>query len=312
MPVDVPQFGLGLVGTGPFGHHLLDRLSFREDLKVVAACAADRQRLDAIAACDVHPQPQEVVSNPRAQIVYFADTPTAELVESAIRRHCAVVLATTAGLTASDLCHLAEVASECQSLAVVEQPRRWDDDFLCAKAVFDLGHLGRIERIRLAIHETGLPGERFAAGVLRELGCHWLDQLLVFAAGACKSAMLRKFYHAGGATEAGFLATLEFEDGTSAVLEVQTASLLSLRTGWLLEGSHGAYRAGRRYSKAADGEIIDEPVTVPETSRDPFLDHLVKATAGDPSACGALVPLSHAARTVSLFEQLEAASEPTA
>jgi predicted dehydrogenase len=148
--------------------------------------------------------------------------------------------------------------------------------------------------------------------VLRELGCHWLDQLLVFAAGACKSTMLRKFYHAGGATEAGFLATLEFEDGTSAALEVQTASLLSLRTGWLLEGSHGAYRAGRRYSKAADGEIIDEPVTVPETSRDPFLDHLVKVMAGDPSVCGALVPLSHAARTMSLIEQLEAASEPAA
>lgn len=308
MPLDVQQYGLGLIGAGPFSHHLLDRLLLREEMVAVAVCPGDRKRSGLGPSCEVYEQPQDVVNCSRTQIVYFADAAPVELVESAIRQRRVVVLSDPTGLSAADLNHLAGLAAANQSIAVVEESRRCDDDFQSAKLAFDLGHLGQLERIRVGIHETALPGERFATGVLRELGYHWLDQLLVFATGQPQLVALRKFCNPDRTCEVGFLAQIDFLDGISAVVEVQTTSLLSLRTGWLLEGTAGAYRAGRRYSKTADGEIVDEPIPAATTSGDPFLDNLVKAMAGDQFAVAALVPLSHAARTMAVVEQLEAAT----
>lgn len=306
MPADVKQYGLGLIGPGPFSHHLLERLLLREDLKAVAAWFGSQpDRPNSPPGCEVHSQPRAVIESPRTEVVYFAEAASPDLIELAIQSGKGVVLTTTIGLTSSELFRLADLAAASGTLAVVDESRRWDEDFLGAKAVFDAGRLGQLQRVRIAIHETSLPGEAFPKGVLRELGGHWLDQLLAFTTSDPESVLLRRFYGTTGAADVGFLATIDFKEMISAVVEVQAASLLSLRTGWLLEGTTGAYRAGRQYSKTADGEIIDEPVTVPALSADPFLDKLVKSLAGDQADSLQLVTLPHAARTLALLELLE-------
>jgi scyllo-inositol 2-dehydrogenase (NADP+) len=309
MPVDVKQYGLGLIGAGPLSHHFLERLLLRKDLKAVAAWFGSQpDRPNSPPGCDVHSEPRGVIENPRTEVVYFAEPASPDLIELAIEFGKSVVLTSTIGLTSGELSRLAGLASAKELLAVVDEPRRWDEDFLGAKAVFDAGRLGKLQRIRLAIHETSLPGETFSNGVLRELGGHWLDQLLVFTTTDPQAIQFRRFYGTNGTVDVGFLATIDFSDGISAIVEVQTASLLSLRTGWLLEGAMGAYRAGRQYSKTADGEIIDEPVTIPALRADPFLDNLVKAVAGDQTGSLQLVTVSHAARTSALIELLEHAA----
>jgi scyllo-inositol 2-dehydrogenase (NADP+) len=308
MSADVKQYGVGVIGTGPFRHHILERLLLRDDLSAVAACPGDHPPQSAtLRCCESYSQPHDVIDSSRTHIVYFADPAPVDLLESALQRHKCIVLTSTNGLGACDLRLLAQLAASNGTIAVIDEPRRWDDDFRCAKSVFDAGHLGKLERARLAIYETALPGEVFPAGALRELGSHWLDQLLVFAAHEAQSVRLQQFHKRAGTSELGFLASVDFQDGLSAVIELQTASLLSLQTGWLLEGTSGAYRAGRRHSKTPDGEIVDEPVNVPAISADPFLDHVVKAMAGDQTALATLVPLSHAARAIGLIEMLEEA-----
>ncbi|MDB5341955.1 MAG: dehydrogenase [Schlesneria sp.] len=306
MPADIKQYGLGLIGAGPFSHHLLERLLLRKDLMAVAACFGSQPaRPNSPLDCEVHSQPRAVIENPRTQIVYFAEPASPDIIELAIQYGKVVVLTSTIGLTSGELSRLAGLAAVRGILAVVDEPRRWGDDFLSAKAVFDAGQLGKLQRVRLAIHETSLPGETFSNGVLWELGGHWFDQLLVFTTTVPEAVQLRRFYGTTGTADVGFLATIDFREGISAVVEVQTASLLSLRTGWLLEGATGAYRAGRQYSKTPDGEIIDEPVTVPVLRSDPFLDNLVKSLAGDQTGSSQFVTLSHAVRTSVLIELLE-------
>lgn len=306
MPADVKQYGLGLIGAGPFSHHFLERLLLRKDLKAVAAWfGSEPVRPNPPPGCEAHSQPRAVIESPRTQVVYFAESASPDLVELAIQCGKAVVLTSSIGLTSGELSRLASLASASGLLAVIDEPRRWDEDFLGAKAVFDAGRLGKLQRVRLAIHETSLPGEDFSNGVLRDLGGHWLDQLLAFTTSDPEAIQLRRFYGMTGIADVGFLTTIDFREGISAVVEVQTASLLSLRTGWLLEGAMGAYRAGRQYSQTPDGEIIDEPVTIPALSADPFLDNLVKAMAGDQTGLLQLVTLSHAARTSALIELLE-------
>lgn len=301
MPPDLTKYGIGVIGAGPCSHHLFERLSLREDLKAVTAWFGESaQRPVVQSSCELLSQPRIVIEDARTQIVYFAESAPRNLVELAIQHRKPVVLTTTAGLRSSDLEHVAALAESQGTIAILDASRRWDDDFLNAKSVFDSGGFGKLERLRLAFHETAMPGETFPGGILPELGFHWLDQLLVFVTSKPQVARLRRF-------NAGFLATIDFEDGVSAVIEVQLASLLSLRTGWLLEGATGAYRAGRRYSKTLDGEIIDEPVSVAPSTGDPFFDTLTQAMSGDSATQLALATLKHAARVTALIELLEAA-----
>ena len=85
------------------------------------------------------------------------------------------------------------------------------------------------------IHELKFPGELFSAGVLRDLGSHWIDQLLAFVDGNLVSSSLRRNFSKDVNAEDGFLAILEFTGGLPAMIEIQTDSLLSSRSGWYIE-----------------------------------------------------------------------------
>ncbi len=307
MPFDVKPHGVGVIGSGPFHQFVLERLSLRSDFAAIASWSDDDgvRSKSRLGDCAVHSSPQAVVDDPRTTVIYFASPTPPGLVELAIQSRKHVVLESGTAFQFQDLRHLARMAANQGIVAVLDEPRRWDEDFVCAKSVFDSGCLGKLERLRLAIHECSLPGEVFPQGVLRELGCHWLDQLLVFVDDEPLAVHLKKFYDSVNAGENGFLAVMDFAGGTSAVVEVQTDSLLSLRTGWLLEGTTGAYRAGRLYTKTADGEIVDEPVNRSSVSSDPFFDALAAAIDGDSKAQSALPGLDHAARVAELMVRLE-------
>ena len=163
----------------------------------------------------------------------------------------------------------------------------------------------------MSILTTALPGEEFPNGMLWDLGWHWLDQLLTFVNDELLSARLRRFTSPAASSDDGFLATIEFARGTSAVIEVQTQSLLSLRTGWLLEGTTGAYRDGRQYTKTLDGEIIDEPVSVGSLASDSFLDALGAGIRAE-EVVEPLPDLIHAARIAELIDSLMSAESSQA
>jgi predicted dehydrogenase len=216
-----------------------------------------------------------------------------------------VVLPLVNALGAAELHALAERARRDGVIAAVDQPWHWTDEAFRLKSLIDSGDLGQLRRIRLASHEFSLPGEAFPQGVLRELGWHWIDQLLSLLGDDAKSVQLRTFADESKGEELGFLAMIEFSKGASAVIELQTRSLLSLHTGWLLEGTSGAYRDGRKYLMTSDGEIVDEAVERPAASDEPFLDLLAAALRGDKDAKLLLPGLSRPARTAALIEKLE-------
>ena len=311
MPSDVISHGVGVIGSGPFRQFVIERLSLRRDFAVTACCSADgaAHPPDHRESCVNHSSPQDVIDDPCTSVIFFVGPIATELVATAIQAGKHVVLELARRLSPQDLRHLAKLAAERGIVAVVDEPRRWDDDFLCAKSVFDKRQLGQLERIRLAIHERSLPGEVFPQGVLRELGCHWIDQLLAFVHDEPQSVRLRTFRGADSATDDGFLAVIDFAGGVSAVIELQTQSLLSLRTGWLLEGTAGAYRAGRLYTKTADGEIVDEPVSRPPVSSEPFFETLAAAIRGDTDAKATLPNLAHAARVAELVGKIVDSNE---
>lgn len=311
MPIDVQPHGVGVIGSEPFSRFVLERLSLRNDFTAAACWSPNGSTRLAIPGsdCVVHTSPRSVIDDARTDVIYFDGIAPPEVIALAIESQKSVIVESISEFSSGELHQLAELANGRGVIAVVDAPRRWADDFVLAKSLIDSGQLGRLERIRFAIHEQSLPGESFHLGVLRELGCHWLDQLLVFVQDDPIRVHFRTFHESAQPIDDGFLAMIEFHSGTSAVIEVQTASVLSLRTGWLLEGISGAYRGGRLYTRTADGEIIDEPVSRPTTGSDPFFDALAAGIHGDASALASLPDLRHCTRIMKLVEVLNESDE---
>ena len=293
-PAGAIPIGVAVIGFGSVARYIHEQLALRRDFTATTRPTDD----DPASAWDA------AINEDSTRLLYLTEPCEVRRIADAIRARKHLVIQPGMIPSATELRHLAELAAAHDTIAVVDEPRRWDEDFRNARSLVAAGVLGTLQRIRLAIHERSLPGEVFPQGVLRDLGGHWLDQLLALVNDEPAAVHLRKFHSPTDAFEQGFLTRIDFAGGASAVVELQTQSLLSLRTGWMLEGTAGAYRNGRLYTLTADGEIIDEPVAHSPDCADPFFDALSAAIQGDRAARSLLADLHHAARVDTLIANL--------
>lgn len=298
MSSSVPPYGVAVIGSGPDASYAFERFSLHHDFVVIAEIDPEKCAMSF----------PSLLKNDQLHVIYFAgpdngDIPVRDLIRESLQAGKHVVLHSGAVKEIATLSELAALATD-GAMAVIEEPRRWDEDFLNARYLIDTGRLGTMKRVRLATHELRFPGESFPNGVLRDLGVHWMDQLLALVNEVPSCSHLRRNFSDQQTGEEGFIALLEFAGGLSAMIEIQTTSLLSFRSGWFVEGTAGAYRNGRLYSKTTDGEIVDEPVERPTEPYTCFIGGLASAISGDPAARSCLVSLTHAARVQSLMDAL--------
>ena len=282
-------FGVGLIGSSATSRFVCERLSLRSDLRLIATWSEAEPSEDlpltlagiAPTDCRRHRTPFDVMQDPGVRVIHFANGAKADWMRQALGAAKSIVVESPQLLSLDELERLARDATSCQQTAAVYEPRRWEADFLQARSVLDSGRLGRLLRVRYSVHDYRLPNETFPRGVAKELGSPVLGQLLMLL----DSRPCRRFdwSHFPSDTDRsdGFVGRFDFAEDVSAVVEVQTRSLLSYRSGWMLEGTAGAYRNGRLYTRTADGEIIDEPLPTPSVSSDPFFDTLASALRGN-------------------------------
>ena len=69
--------------------------------------------------------------------------------------------------------------------STVHQNRRWDEDYLTIKRIYDEGRLGRVFKIESRVHGSrGIPSDwrnqkAYGGGMVLDWGIHLLDQLLM-------------------------------------------------------------------------------------------------------------------------------------
>ncbi len=279
--------GVGLIGCSATSRFVCELLSRRTDLRLAAIwneqADAGESALAGIAPpeCRRHASPFAAINDPRVQVVWFADGSNADGMRLALAAAKPIVIESPQSLTLDELERLDRDAETQGQVAAVYAPRRWETDFLQARSALESGRLGRLLRVRYAVHDHRLPHDTFPRGVANELGAPLLDQLILLTgARPCRRFSIRHFPSATNRGD-GFVCHGEFADAVSAIagevsvlIEVQTRSLLSYRSGWMLEGTTGACRNGRLYTQSGDGEIIDEPLPTPGLSSDPFFDAL--------------------------------------
>lgn len=292
----VAPVNIGLVGLGRAGLFHRERLSLRDDLRVVACCDSDFNRLKSVAG-DSGCKPSEwneLLSESGIDLVWIATPPAThfELVSSALRAGKHVVVETPVALTVDHASQLPELARNSGKSLIVAHTRRYDDDIRQALSVVQSGSLGELQSLRLTCWQFNPSSLReprrdqiswrsspvTGGGVLWEFGTHLLDQLLLLTADCPASAYARATADRNLAE--GVVAVITFARGAIATLDISRTALIPRDTGWELNGSRGSYAAGLHYSATREGEIEDVPAPGVAADPDAFYEAVARHLRG--------------------------------
>lgn len=147
-------------------------------------------------------------------------------------------------LSSEDLEEMIRVSEETGMLFTVHQNRRWDEDFLTMKKIYDEKLLGSVFRIESRVHGSrGIPGDwrqekERGGGMVLDWGVHLLDQILMMLPGKLVRVYATMTNVTNTLVDDGFTAELTFECGTQVLVEVGTSNFISLPR-WYMLGQDG-------------------------------------------------------------------------
>lgn len=137
-------------------------------------------------------------------------------------------------INSKDLEEILEVQKATGMTFMVHQNRRWDEDYLSIKNIYDSNRLGKLYRIEQRVYGSrGIPGdwrkyEKFGGGMLLDWGVHMLDRLLIMIPEKIKSLYCKLSYVLEEEVDDGYKVFIEFESGKNALIEVGTTNLIPL------------------------------------------------------------------------------------
>ena len=140
---------------------------------------------------------------------------------------------------------LIDTANHCGVLFTVHQNRRWDEDFLAVKKLWDENTLGRIFRLESRVHGSrGIPGDwrnqkQFGGGMVMDWGVHLLDQILLMIPMSIESVYAQLSYVTNENCDDGFTVQLRFRNGPDVEVQVGTSNFASLPR-WYVLGENGS------------------------------------------------------------------------
>jgi predicted dehydrogenase len=243
------NYMLGIVGFGGMGNWHRETIDTIEGLKVAGIFDIAEERKSYAKEVGVHSYDslEELLNDDRIDIVLVA-TPNdlhKPIAIQAMRAGKNVVSEKPVTLNSKDLQDMIDVSKETGKLFTVHQNRRWDEDFLTMKKIYEEGSLGEVYRIESRVHGSrGIPGDwrqekEHGGGMILDWGVHLLDQLLQMMG----STKLKRVYAnvtniTNTMVDDGFTAHLSFENGVEALVEVGTSNFISLPR-WYMIGQNG-------------------------------------------------------------------------
>ena len=240
--------GWALIGYGGMGHWHAEKLGTLPeidargvfDINPSQQADAPKHGLRAYESLDA------LLADEQVQLVTIA-TPNdlhKPLAIQAMRAGKNVISEKPVTLSSADLQEMIDVSRETGRLFTVHQNRRWDEDFLIIKQIFDSNELGQVFNIESRVHGSrGVPGDwrnqkRPGGGMILDWGVHMLDQMLQLVPQQVIEVYCNVTHVTNDEVDDGFKTVLTFESGLTAQVEVGTSSFINLPR-WYMQGQNG-------------------------------------------------------------------------
>ncbi|GEP63995.1 oxidoreductase [Clostridium beijerinckii] len=242
------MFNLAIVGLGGMGNWHRELIEGIDNLTVCGTydIKEDRQAFAREHGINPYNSFKELLEDEKVDIVLCA-TPNdvhKEIVISSLKAGKNVICEKPAAMSSLEFKKMVDIAEEMDKVLVVHQNRRWDEDFLTVKKIYDEAILGNVFRIESRVHGSrGIPGdwrqeEEHGGGMLLDWGVHIIDQACMMINERIKSIYARFTHVTNELVDDGFTAELEFESGLIYVVEVGTSNFINLPR-WYVLGQNG-------------------------------------------------------------------------
>lgn len=242
-------FQVAIVGMGGMGNWHRELIADVENMEICGSFDIREERQEFAREHQITPYDtfQDLLADKNVDIVLCA-TPNdvhKEIVIQALRAGKNVICEKPAAVHSADFQEMMDVSAETGKLLVVHQNRRWDEDYLTAKKIYDDNLLGNIFRIESRVHGSrGIPGDwrqepEHGGGMLLDWGVHILDQALQMIPGKIKKIYADFTHVTNELVDDGFSCSLTFENGLIYLLEVGTSNFINLPR-WYIQGINGS------------------------------------------------------------------------
>ncbi len=240
--------GAAIIGYGGMGSWHAQRLSEIEGITLCGVYDIDPNRNDIARerGLRAYLSAEELLGDDAVDFVTVAVPNDQHLPVclQAMRAGKHVVCEKPVALNQEELREMIAAAKQCGVFFTVHQNRRWDEDYLIAKKLYDEGTLGPVFNIESRVHGSrGIPGDwrnrkACGGGMVLDWGVHLLDQILQMVSSPVETVYATLSFVTNEACDDGFKVLLGFEGGLSAQIEVGTSNFISLPR-WYIEGENG-------------------------------------------------------------------------
>jgi predicted dehydrogenase len=206
----------------------------------------DRQQFAAEHGLKAYGSLEELLDDPAVDIV-LVSVPNElhkPMVLRALEAGKHVVCEKPAALSSAELGEMIGASRKAGKVFAVHQNRRWDEDYLTAKKIYDEQMLGEVFRIESRVHGSrGIPGDwralpEHGGGMVLDWGVHILDQALQMIPSKVKKVYAVFTHVTNELVDDGFYAELTFENGLVYLAEVGTSNFINLPR-WYILGRDG-------------------------------------------------------------------------
>ncbi len=148
------------------------------------------------------------------------------------------------GLTSKEAIEMYDATEKAGVLFEVHQNRRWDNDYLTIKNIYDNALIGDVYKIESRVMGgNGIPGawrkvKAQGGGMMPDWGVHLIDQMLQMVKSPVESVYCSYSYVYGEEVEDGFNLITKFTNGVEYRIEVTTDCFRNLPR-WQVYGTKG-------------------------------------------------------------------------
>lgn len=240
---------VAIVGYGGMGGHHVDHLLKLDAFEVIGIhdIRESQRKLARKKSLPVYSELENVLEDEMVDVVLIA-TPNhlhKEIAVKAMRAGKHVICEKPATMNSKEMEEIIEVEKETGQLFVVNQNRRWDEDYLVVKKLYDEQSIGDIFHVECRVHGSrGIPGDwrqqkEFGGGMLLDWGVHLVDRVLLMFDEKVDDVHCSFSHVRNKEVDDGFKLTLTFESGKTAFLEVGTYNYINLPL-WYVNGTDGS------------------------------------------------------------------------